>query len=1551
MASEPGGRADKLGNEFERLWVVRHLIELVAGKTMAVKIERLGDDQRGTEFWVTMPDGSREGHQCKRENASEGRWSVAGLEAKGIISNAKFQLDRDPGHRFVFVSGDKAPHLSDLCERAAMCETPSEFGQHSVPTSRRHLEEFQTLCSILKIDPDDPAGVEQALDFLRRFRPIVEDKLALRGRVEDSAGAWFTGDAAQVVKALKDLGDRSIGLTIRAAEVIQALPDGIRPRDLSLEPTLHSRLEALRDRFDRSYRHLLIRGAVLKRRETEDLWQSLTTDCEERAILLHGPGGEGKSGVVFELVERLRDSRLTYLPLRLDRDRPGDTPLAFGRQLDLPGSPAICLAAASAGERGVLILDQVDAIRWTSAHSSHAWDTCERLIAETLRHPNLAVVVVCRSFDVEDHPQIRAWKAESKVREVKVGPLGDETLDRVVTACGATPSALGPAQRRVLQSPQALYLWTILHESTSPPFAFRSLVDLMREFWRRTRQKLRELKPGAYEEVLDALVEYLDRRGTIAAPEGIVARRTQDVDALVSMNVLIADQGKVLFAHQSYLDYLTAERVLREVHTDSGTVLGWLESNEQSLFRRGQLRQVLALLRDDDPPRYEESLRAILNSDAVRFHLKHLALLVLGQADPPTIGEVDVAIGLLGDQKWLDHLTERVFNGRETWIDALHARGILGAWLDSGNEELVGRALYLLSRVTESRGSMIEDLLLGEPREQRREKLERILWMSTPERLSPRLFKVFVRMTRKRSRATSHLIRWKTLAAANVLRCIEVFEASLLSEARRAYVAMADESIGQRDTTSVRREDADSVASAAATIPIEAWDKLAPLLVRILRSIASSRRSRAGARFSSSRYRFERELRRITAIVSRVLSAAGCGIASTATIAFWERVASLSEIRSASVRRLLIRCMVAGQDDQADVALRWLIFDQARLRCGGRRAGVYHPAYRLLRRYSGLCSDDVFSDVLSAILAHQPQAEKNEFRRRHELLLDTLKTPTGRLQGDVLTYHTVGLGQYLLLAALPERRLAGEARRRLGVLRRKFGPVAALLKGSPRTGGGWVGSTIPPDHLRRLANRDWLAIAKGRWKDRPRRWRQMGPDRIGEATPRTLAADLGAMTKLEPQRFARLALMIPETADPSYARAILENLRDTQPSGNDIEAQDWQPATVDEIEAVVDHFDWLKDDREFATALCWAIMGRSPDRWSARTYEWLGRTAMTHPHPGEGEYAIYSGRKPGQSEWPGEPDIVGTSISCVRGVAAKAIQAILFARRDEREIFRPAVEALTRDPHPSVRVAAIGLALPLLNIDRPAAITTFLAACSHERDDVLRARYVNEFLRYTIVRNVDELGPLIERMMRSPVDEVARAGAGWVGVVWAHREIWEDRIQTCLSGSPRLREGVARALVAAIVDECSNPNAIVTLATLFDDPEKDVRAAAASFFRNEGVVETAVAQSLARRFASSSALDDNMDDLLTGLEGHTGELKPYADPIFAMADRLAGPLAAEARDRRTRRPFDADLLAKVLLRLYEQAEHDRELRRRCLDAWDQLIALGIGRDALQHIDA
>jgi hypothetical protein len=689
MASLPGGPADKLGNEFERLWAVRHLIEVLSGKAISVTVESLGDDERGVEFWVARPDGTREAHQSKRENASKGHWTVADLAAKKILANAKFQLDRSPAHRFVFVSADKARSLSDLCERARRGDSADEFLAEAVTTSGGLKDEFNALSKHLALDPRTAPGARAIRDFLRRFTVHTADKLAIHDEVEDVAQRWISGDPGEAVRALKVFATRNahMGGPLGAPDIAAALPRGCAPQDLAKHPSLERAVRDLVDRFDRSYGDLLIAGVTLGRREAAELEQRLTGESVPGLVLLHGKGGSGKSGVVFEFVQSLKARHIPYLALRADRDRPADSPHAYGEALGLPGAPSACLAALASGRTGVLILDQVDAIRWTAAHSAHAWDTCERVVAEALRSPNLMVVVVCRTFDVEDDVRINGWRAKSKAVELRVGELPDPVVDRIVGQRGVPPASLDPAQRRVLRSPQALFLWVKLFEADRSSPIFRTLTDLMRRFWELARRTLANLKPGWYDAAIGALVEYLDREGRLSAPRSVWGSWPEEVAGLVSMNVITREGDRLTFAHQSYLDYLTAERVLRGIHAGGLTIHAWLKQHDQSLFRRGQLRQLLALLRDENPVKYAEAVWDLLTAPDIRFHLQHLVLQMLGHADPPLSAEVDLVLGLLDDPSWCDHTFGQVLVGKPAWFDALFTAGLLAEWLRLPVEE------------------------------------------------------------------------------------------------------------------------------------------------------------------------------------------------------------------------------------------------------------------------------------------------------------------------------------------------------------------------------------------------------------------------------------------------------------------------------------------------------------------------------------------------------------------------------------------------------------------------------------------------------------------------------------------------------------------------------------------------------------------------------------------------------------------------------------------------------------------------------------------------
>ena len=57
----PGGIADKVGNRYEALWLIRHLIELIDGRARSVSIELLGEEGAGFEFCV-----ERSGHELRK---------------------------------------------------------------------------------------------------------------------------------------------------------------------------------------------------------------------------------------------------------------------------------------------------------------------------------------------------------------------------------------------------------------------------------------------------------------------------------------------------------------------------------------------------------------------------------------------------------------------------------------------------------------------------------------------------------------------------------------------------------------------------------------------------------------------------------------------------------------------------------------------------------------------------------------------------------------------------------------------------------------------------------------------------------------------------------------------------------------------------------------------------------------------------------------------------------------------------------------------------------------------------------------------------------------------------------------------------------------------------------------------------------------------------------------------------------------------------------------------------------------------------------------------
>ena len=182
----------------------------------------------------------------------------------------------------------------------------------------------------------------------------------------------------------------------------------------------------------------------------------------------------------------------------------------------------------------------------------------------------------------------------------------------------------------------------------------------------------------------------MSERESLVAPDYALDEWLEAIEAMASEAVVQIQDGDISFFHESFFDYSFARSFLR---TNSDLVR-WLESDQQHLFRRSQVRQVLTFLRDREPNRsgYLRTLSALLGHAGIRFHIKKLVLDWLHALPDPTKEEWDIVDGLvdlLNGHAW------QVVRNSVPWFDVLQAMGRWESWLNA-DEEVVNRTMLLL---------------------------------------------------------------------------------------------------------------------------------------------------------------------------------------------------------------------------------------------------------------------------------------------------------------------------------------------------------------------------------------------------------------------------------------------------------------------------------------------------------------------------------------------------------------------------------------------------------------------------------------------------------------------------------------------------------------------------------------------------------------------------------------------------------------------------------------------------------------------------------------
>ncbi|HWQ91019.1 MAG TPA: hypothetical protein VN673_05055, partial [Clostridia bacterium] len=442
------------------------LLDLLSEEAISLQPEPFDKaEAEGIEFIKILVDGKSEYHSAKRQKVGIA-WSLKNLtgtkpNGRSILGDLFAKLARNENARCLFVSQTGANELLELCDRAQRSGTLADWSAQ-LKDSKHVAEDFE-----LHILPLCGRNHGLALDWLKRLRVVAFEEQELTKRVEQKTVQWIYRpdggevDAGNVRRLLAEFVVSRLGQTLRKTDVLAELErHGFHLCVWAKDQSLLSTVSALNEGYLGPIRREFINNKPIPRSEAADALERLVKAGGQKAQLVVGSAGMGKSCVIVEMVERLITARVPVVCLRLDNLPRVLTTDNLGRELGLPRSPAIVVAGIAHGGQCVLVIDQLDALSLVSGRNDHLWPVFHLLLAEAGRVPNMRVLLACRAFDLYHDQRLRALTGEQGLAEtVELSLLAVEQVHDAIRAAGGDPKRFGNRQIELLRTPFNLQLF------------------------------------------------------------------------------------------------------------------------------------------------------------------------------------------------------------------------------------------------------------------------------------------------------------------------------------------------------------------------------------------------------------------------------------------------------------------------------------------------------------------------------------------------------------------------------------------------------------------------------------------------------------------------------------------------------------------------------------------------------------------------------------------------------------------------------------------------------------------------------------------------------------------------------------------------------------------------------------------------------------------------------------------------------------------------------------------------------------------------------------
>ena len=1473
MSPRQGGEADKLGNKYEAAWAIRHALYCIADDRHSLTLEDVDVEVgKGSEFTFAS-DKSTEVHQLKRQNGNSNSWTVKSLSDLKVFEAAAAHVAK--GRDFHFVSLVPSRPLQELAERARKSTNLTSFTQSWLTSELRSVFDQLSAADIL-------GSPQKAWDTLQGMSFSVQDEHDIIRMNAMLAGCQLVGATGHLIAlAIGDILLNNLGRSLTRTELLELLArQDIRPVEAASHQSAHEQVLALTNSWRQSVRRELLQPRI----ERAEALQLIDALRDQRMGFVAGTAGGGKSSVLEESVESLEAAGAEVLAIRLDRLDSFASTTDLGRQLGLETSPAVVLALAAKNRDAFLVIDQLDAVSLASGRMPESFDIVVDLIEEALSVSGINVILACREFDIDNDHRIRSLTDRPDTVKVSVGPLSTEAVNDAANEMGLDAKLLTASQRTILQTPMHLVLLKTI-AGQEGALAFQSKGSLFEAYWERKRKTSRARRADVrYNDVLSRVANAASDRQTLSVPVEILddGDLIEDANVLVSEHVLTRDGDRIAFFHETFFDYAFA----RQWVSRSESLVDFLLRDEQELFRRAQVRQILQHLYEREPERFRVEASSVLTSEQVRFHIKATVLAVLSNLDAPTSEDAEVIFEVAATVPWLEEQLW-LHTRRAPWFRRFYEYGMIDAWLDSGEPTLPQRAVNLMVSAVKELPSKVAELL--RVRQAAPEYLNWLRWIArfSDVHQNRALFDLVLAAVRDGGFDAAEHELWLAvhdLGKHRPLWAIELIQARVIDHAEGLLL---DES-GSVALLKLREYGAvEMVREAATAEPLAFVETVVPFLCQVMAATAYEPRPddpirdrHFSARFGVDEHS-DRELD--DALFTGSVRALEV-LARTSPHEVRPLLEKLAADPHDAAQFLLYRALAAGAINFADWAATLILEGGARLDCGYVSDSDW-AARELVQSVAPYLNDEV-----------------------HQQLEDQFRD----LRNAYESRRSFGRSAFTFLSALEEPRLSPGGVCRLGEYRRKFQEDAPS---KPRgMVSGTIGSPIALQAASKMTDEQWLK-AMSMYDSDETRWDTF----TGGA--RELSHILSKQAAADPSRFARLALKLTPEHNSAYADGFLMGFAD---AGHSDEA-------ASAIYDAVRHIASLGHDET--------------DRWlgnALRRYyrdapldlvELLRDRALQSSDPANDSPIFTREGDDGRSA----ADMHNNGINTSRGSLAETLGDLLVYDVDgaRTELVRPHLDALASDPVLFVRSCVAHTVAASLRHARPDAVEAFKKLVDAD-DRILAAVMVQRLMLY--IGNVDPevIAPVIQRMLGSEDAEAREAGgalAAFAALEWSRPELMKQ----VLAGDARMRKGAAETC-ANRVDQTLNAelasSALISLMNDDDDEVLEAAAKVASHLRDHRLRPFA---NLLTALIESPAYDHATPQLLLTLQHAPDKVDEL---VLKASERFISVFGNDARDIRTAASGDAHYIGELVVRGLAQSRN-RSNRTALLDVLDALLELGV----------